>query len=196
MMAMPIMGIFAFIVAFLLLLFFIAASSKDSLSGDFAWLVDWNAIADEELQSYLPHNKINAIKRYRILTHVDLKEAKEAVEYAIAHPEGMKKRKPSSGVVDTEAAGVRDLILEGRIDEAIEVYAAFMGVDEYSSRDAIEEMQAEINAEIRLSDDNFDSVHDLLGQGKKIEAIKQYRELTGIGLKDAKDAKDAVEDME
>jgi ribosomal protein L7/L12 len=193
MMMMPIMGIFAFIAAIFLLGFFLSISSSNRSSENIAGLVDWNAIADEELQSYLPHNKINAIKRYRILTDVVLKEAKEAVEYAIAHPEGMEKAKFLGKVVDTEAAGVRDLILEGRIDEAIEVYAAFMGVDEYSSRDAIEEMQAEINAEIRLSDDNFDSVHDLLGQGKKIEAIKQYRELTGIGLKEAKDA---VEDME
>jgi ribosomal protein L7/L12 len=33
----------------------------------------------------------------------------------------------------------------------------------------------------------------LLRQGKKIEAIKVYREQTGVGLKDAKDA---VEEME
>jgi ribosomal protein L7/L12 len=193
MMMMPIMGIFAFIAAIFLLGFFLSISSSNRSSENIAGLVDWNAIADEELQSYLPHNKINAIKRYRILTDVVLKEAKEAVEYAIAHPEGMEKAKFLGKVVDTEAAGVRDLILEGRIDEAIEVYAAFMGVDEYSSRDAIEAMQAEIDAEIRLRDDDLDPVYDLLEQGKKIEAIKQYRELTGTGLKDAKDA---VEDME
>ncbi|WP_280408724.1 ribosomal protein bL12 [Nocardia brasiliensis] len=31
-------------------------------------------------------------------------------------------------------------------------------------------------------------IDDLLVQGKKIQAIKRYRELTGAGLKDAKDA--------
>lgn len=33
----------------------------------------------------------------------------------------------------------------------------------------------------------------LLGQGKKIAAIKRYREVTGTGLKEAKDAVDALE---
>ncbi len=36
-------------------------------------------------------------------------------------------------------------------------------------------------------------VMQLIRQGKKIEAIKLYREQTGVGLKDAKDA---VEDIE
>lgn len=33
---------------------------------------------------------------------------------------------------------------------------------------------------------------DLLRQGRKIEAIKQYREVTGVGLKEAKDAVEAL----
>lgn len=36
-------------------------------------------------------------------------------------------------------------------------------------------------------------VHDLLRAGRKIEAIKAYRELTGVGLKEAKDAVEALE---
>jgi ribosomal protein L7/L12 len=36
-------------------------------------------------------------------------------------------------------------------------------------------------------------VHDLLRAGRKIEAIKAYKELTGVGLKEAKDAVDALE---
>ncbi|MDX2014392.1 MAG: ribosomal protein L7/L12 [Myxococcaceae bacterium] len=36
-------------------------------------------------------------------------------------------------------------------------------------------------------------VHDLLRAGRKIEAIKRYRELTGVGLKEAKDAVEALE---
>jgi hypothetical protein len=34
----------------------------------------------------------------------------------------------------------------------------------------------------------MDQVQSLLMQGKKIQAIKVYRELTGVGLKEAKDA--------
>ena len=36
-------------------------------------------------------------------------------------------------------------------------------------------------------------VHELLRAGRKIEAIKAYRELTGVGLKEAKDAVEALE---
>ena len=37
-------------------------------------------------------------------------------------------------------------------------------------------------------------VLDLISSGKKIEAVKRYRELTGVGLKEAKDAVDRIEE--
>jgi large subunit ribosomal protein L7/L12 len=36
------------------------------------------------------------------------------------------------------------------------------------------------------------SFHEALGRGKKIQAIKIYREVTGVGLKDAKRAVEAM----
>jgi ribosomal protein L7/L12 len=36
-------------------------------------------------------------------------------------------------------------------------------------------------------------IEDLLRRGKKIEAVKRYRERTGLGLKEAKDAVDEIE---
>lgn len=56
-----------------------------------------------------------------------------------------KRQKPS---VDT-AAGIRDLLNEGRKDEAIELYAKFAGVDQYTAQDAVEA----IEREMRLDDD-------------------------------------------
>lgn len=41
--------------------------------------------------------------------------------------------------------------------------------------------------------DAHDPVRELLLQGRKIDAIKAYRERTGAGLKDAKDAVDEME---
>ncbi|MFJ2738172.1 ribosomal protein L7/L12 [Streptomyces sp. NPDC087440] len=38
----------------------------------------------------------------------------------------------------------------------------------------------------------MERVHELIRQGKKIEAIKVYRELTGEGLKEAKDTVDRM----
>jgi ribosomal protein L7/L12 len=193
------MGIIEIIIilAVLVIIFAVARNFRSS-SGQAAFVeafqIDWDAIADEELQSYLPHLKIAAIRRYRELTHTGLKEAKEAVEYALAHPDKGKKGKFDAGrVVDTDGAGVRDLIAEGRIDEAVDVYAAFMGVDEYTARDAIEQMQRDDAAEKRLSDEGMDEVRTLVEAGNKIEAIKRYRELTNLGLKEAKDEIDRME---
>jgi ribosomal protein L7/L12 len=45
---------------------------------------------------------------------------------------------------------------------------------------------------IEHHDDFEDQLASLLGQGQKIQAIKLYREATGAGLKDAKDAVEAI----
>ncbi len=41
-------------------------------------------------------------------------------------------------------------------------------------------------------DPRMHEVHSLAAAGRKIEAIKLYREVTGLGLKEAKDAVDAM----
>lgn len=49
--------------------------------------------------------------------------------------------------------------------------------------------------DITYRDDTPDLVRELLAGGRKIEAIKMYREATGVGLKEAKDAVDAIEQV-
>jgi ribosomal protein L7/L12 len=88
--------------------------------------------------------KIEAIKRYRELTGVGLKEAKDAVE-ALERGEGLVM--PAPAPVATVSAGAA-------IDDA--------------------ELRAHLAAD------------------RPIEAIKRYRELTGLGLKESKDAIDAL----
>jgi ribosomal protein L7/L12 len=189
MIAAIVIGLALLVVAFLFMMIIGGAVGNQTKNwpANMAESVNWDAIADAELQSYLPENKINAIKRYRELTGEGLKEAKDAVEFAMAFPDGVKKGR--SGLdANTGGAGVRDLITEGRITEAVTVYAAFMGVDEFTAKSAIAELERQLSAKNRLSDDGMDSVRDLLDEGNKIEAIKQYRLLTGVGLKEAKDA--------
>jgi hypothetical protein len=41
---------------------------------------------------------------------------------------------------------------------------------------------------LEYKDELLDRVGDLVAQGRKIEAIKVYRQATGVGLKEAKDA--------
>jgi ribosomal protein L7/L12 len=160
--------------------------------------LDWDATQDADFQDALARgNKIEAIKIYREKTGLGLKESKDAVEYYVAGGEATKKRRR---IPDTDsAAGVRDLLEEGRKDEAIELYAKFAGVDQYTAEDAVEQ----IEREMRLGDDTKDAegltasdrdeIHQLLERGNKIEAIKIYRDRTGLGLKESKDVIDEME---
>jgi ribosomal protein L7/L12 len=45
---------------------------------------------------------------------------------------------------------------------------------------------------VELPEPHLDEVHGLLGQGKTIQAIKAYREATGVGLREAKEAVDRL----
>lgn len=191
------------VIVVLLVWNYVAVSRQESREGVSKTIdVDWDAIHDSQVQDFMAKNqKLNAIKRYRELTGLGLKEANDAISYLIKHPNAVmeKKEKP---VYDRPDAGIRDLVRDGEIERAVEVYRVFAGVDEYTARDAIRE----IERELRLGDDSSqpqgqhkmnvaDEVHirDLVRQGNKIEAIKAYRELTGLGLKEAKDAVDAME---
>lgn len=157
--------------------------------------VDWDATQDKRFQDALERgNKIEAIKIYREKTGQGLKESKDAVEAYLAGSVPVKKRRQQIAV--DSAAGVRDLLEEGRRDEAIDLYAKFAGVDQYTAKDAVEQ----IEREMRLGDDaagltaaDHTELRDLLERGKKIEAVKRYREMTGLGLKESKDAVDAME---
>ena len=112
--------------------------------------IDTAVFADEELLSYFADQKIAAIKRYRDLTGAGLKEAKQAVEYLMANPDALhraKKLKSASlRLGETEAHGIQQMIADGDINKAIDVYAQFMGVDRFTAESAINEMVEELDA--------------------------------------------------
>jgi Ribosomal protein L7/L12 C-terminal domain len=51
-----------------------------------------------------------------------------------------------------------------------------------------------IDPDVALADDDAlpSALYDAIARGKLIQAIKIYREATGVGLKEAKDAVDAM----
>lgn len=95
------------------------------------------AAGDQTLRYYISEGEmIHAIETYQLLTDSDLHEARQAVYY-LAREMKAKERLSS----DTGGAGVQDLLDEGRVDDAIEIYRAFMGVDRYTAQQAIDEMR-------------------------------------------------------
>ncbi len=145
--------IIVFIIGFMFAASYLAASRKQrDKSPRPIPTIDWDAIDDEALQAALARgSKIDAIKIYREHTGQGLKDSKDAIEHAMLHPEarGDKKKKAT---YDSQDAGIRDLVKDGRIDEAVEVYQKFAGVDLYTAKDAIAEIEHDLlNEEITSS---------------------------------------------
>lgn len=142
-------GVMIAIVAVLLIANYIAVTMQERREGKTSepLMLDAEAINSPEIQTALANGrKVDAIKYYRKLTNAGLKEAKDAIELYLADPDVVreKKKKPA---YDSQDAGVRDLIAEGRLDEAAEIYQKFAGVDEYTARDAIADLEDQIRQE-------------------------------------------------
>lgn len=145
--------------------------------------------------------KIEAIKRYRELTGVGLKDAKDAVE-AMERGDAVPVASAPSPV---SAANVQALLREGKKLEAIKLYREQSGLGLKEAKDAVDAMELggqvappplhtpkrTITSEMAVDD------AELRGHvtgGRIIEAIKRYRELTGLGLKESKDAIESLRD--
>jgi ribosomal protein L7/L12 len=85
----------------------------------------------------------------------------------------------------------------GRKIEAIKLYRTATGAGLAEAKQAVEAMEAGRPFESRQRDsvgnDDVDAIQGALFTGRKIQAIKLYRESTGMGLKESKDFIDALE---
>jgi ribosomal protein L7/L12 len=135
--------------------------------------------------------KIEAIKLYRTLTSTGLKEAKAAVE-------ALEKEGTPLATVSGERDELHRLVQMGKKIEAIKYYRQTTGVGLKEAKAVVENLVTDRNVVIattpiasRLIDP--DELRRLLQTGKKIEAIKYYRQTTGVGLKEAKESVEWVE---
>jgi ribosomal protein L7/L12 len=89
---------------------------------------------------------------------------------------------------------VRTLMAEGRKIEAIKVYREATGAGLKEAKDAVEglDLRGGLSHQLDVGEDFEPQLLSLLEQGQKIRAIKVYRERTGVGLKEAKDAVEAL----
>ena len=141
---------------------------------------------EERVRSLMDEGqKIEAIKLYRERTGAGLKDSKDAVE-AIGRGEGRPSRQDDRGFQEE----VVSLLEQGQKIGAIKLYRERTGVGLKEAKDAVEAIQrSQVVPSGSGIDRNFeDEVVSLLEQGQKIGAIKLYRERTGVGLKEAKDA--------
>jgi len=113
--------------------------------------------------------------------------------------------------IDRTAAAdvsVREPLERGQKIEAIKAYRNLTGAGLKEAKDALDQIEREMQGiptplNLNLVDarpkpatapvDLDDHFRDLIRKGNKIEAIKIYREYTGVGLKEAKDAVEAIE---
>lgn len=77
---------------------------------------------------------------------------------------------------------------QGKRIQAIKIYRKVHGVDLKTAKEAIERIQKGESPEAAAPPLDDNEVLKLLKQGKKIAAIKVYRERYGVGLKEAKEA--------
>ncbi len=109
---------------------------------------------------------------------------------------------------DDKLATLHNLISTGRTIEAIKLYREATGVGLREAKDAVESMEESMRsgapvsipatleqaaAHHRSPIEEPGSLEAMIFAGQKIQAIKLYRESTGLGLKEAKDAVEAME---
>jgi ribosomal protein L7/L12 len=94
---------------------------------------------------------------------------------------------------------IHQLLHDKQVLQAIKLYREATGASLAEAKQAVEEM-AFVEATkppsgVRSYDDPVmeSKIKSLLAKGKKIDAVKIYREEYGIGLKEAKDAVDRIE---
>lgn len=152
---------------------------------------------DAELNAALAAgNLIDAIKRYRVLTNAGLVEAKAAVEAL------MGSREPVEPATAANDAELNDAVASGRLIDAIRRYRNLTGTGLVEAKAAVEALmqgrdparEAERTNAVKAAALNDAEVNDALAAGNLIGAIKRYRELTGVGLAEAKQAVETLRD--
>ncbi|MEZ6034048.1 MAG: ribosomal protein L7/L12 [Planctomycetaceae bacterium] len=94
---------------------------------------------------------------------------------------------------DTFKNEIRQLLASGNKIAAIKRYREQTGVGLAEAKAAVESLEAGGSLTERVRpDDLIGQIVGLLGRGEKIEAVKLYRDQSGCGLKEAKEAVDRI----
>jgi len=97
-----------------------------------------------------------------------------------------------SADLSADDARALELVRAGKKIEAIKVYRECHQVGLGEARDAVEALAAGRKPAAEATPEDDEDVLELMRGGKKIEAIKIYRGRYNVGLKEAKDAVEAL----
>jgi ribosomal protein L7/L12 len=120
-----------------------------------------------------------------------------------AKPDADQAGRPTASLTPAELERrLRELLVRRKKIQAIKLLREHTRVGLKEAKDAVERVEvgqplwvqgwAPSAGIPRLAAPNLDQVRALKRQGKLIQAIKMYRELTGAGLKEAKDAVESL----
>ena len=105
-----------------------------------------------------------------------------------------------SNISEPQARQIRELAVNGNKIAAIALYRKITGLSLKEAKDAVEAISGGVPATFSIPAqvgelDSFleNRIRHFLAEGKKIEAIKAYREAYHCSLKDAKDAVDLIQ---
>lgn len=104
-----------------------------------------------------------------------------------------------SGLQPDHVQKIHKLLHDKQVIQAIQLYREVTGVSLAEAKEAVEEMALDEAGKPSSGKRDYDDpvmeskIKSLLAKGKKIDAVKIYREEYGIGLKEAKDAVDRIE---
>jgi ribosomal protein L7/L12 len=139
-------------------------------------------------------DKAEAIQRYRQGTGVDQREAKRAVDALDMGMPAAAFESAFSNPAEQLEAEVQQLLAEGRKMSAIKLYREHTGVGLREAKQAVEAMQPDTLLPHYSPDADVEArIYTLLVAGRKMDAIKLYHEHTNSGLKEAKEAVEAME---
>jgi ribosomal protein L7/L12 len=103
------------------------------------------------------------------------------------------------GLTPDQVQKIHKLLHDKQFIQAIRLYREATGVGLAEAKEAVEEMARNEFTKPPSGVRNYDDpvleskIRSLLSKGKKIEAVKIYREEYGISLKEAKDAVERIE---
>lgn len=153
---------------------------------------------DEVMRLIKARRTIEAIKVYREHTGCSLKEAKNAIE-ALGRGEAAPSARPQSRFTPPHTGQLESLVYAGQKVEAIRLYREQAGCSLREAIEAVEAFERGETASLAFVPPSPPDAQAIIAQieewvqrGNKINAIKAYREYTGVGLKTAKDVIDAI----